>query len=117
MPPVLSALVRIPRALVLLAMIATMILSSCSEPRALPKRFEVPRFSLTERSGKPFDSASLAGKVWVADFFFTECQGTCLMLSNRFAEIHKATRDMPGVHFVSVSTDPEKDTPEVLRQY
>lgn len=94
-----------------------LLLTGCTEPKPLPKRFEVPRFTFTERSGQPFDSASLAGKVWVADFFFSECQGTCLLLNNRLAEIHKATRDMPDVRLVSVSTDPDTDTPEVLRKY
>jgi protein SCO1/2 len=107
-----------PRTWKCVALAALMAMSACSPaPKPLPKRFEVPRFTFTERSGQPFDSASLRGKVWVADFFFTECQGTCLLMSNRLAEIHKATRDLPGVRLVSVSTDPDKDTPEVLRNY
>ena len=99
-----------------LAMCA-LLLAGCTEPKPLPKRFEVPRFTYTERSGQPFDSAALAGKVWVADFFFSECQGTCLLLNNRLAEVHKATRGMSDVRLVSISTDPDKDTPEVLRNY
>ena len=99
------------------ATVAAIFLAGCTEPKPLPKRFEVPRFTFTERSGLPFDSESLRGKVWVADFFFTECQGTCLLLSKRLAEIHKAAKDIPGVRLVSVSTDPNADTPEVLRGY
>jgi protein SCO1/2 len=92
--------------------------AGCERPAApLPKRFEVPKFSLTERSGKPFDSTSLLGKAWVADFFFTSCPGTCLMLSNRMKEIHQATARSGDVRFVSISTDPDTDTPEVLRKY
>jgi protein SCO1/2 len=92
--------------------------AGCERPAApLPKRFEVPKFSLTERSGQPFDPESLRGKVWVADFFFTSCPGTCLMLSNRMKEIHRATAKDADVRFVSFSTDPETDTPEVLRKY
>jgi protein SCO1/2 len=97
---------------------AAIFFAGCTEPAApLPKRFEVPKFTLTERSGRPFDSASLLGKVWVADFFFTECPGTCLMLSNRMKEIHRATANSGDVRFVSISTDPKVDTPEVLRKY
>ena len=93
-------------------------LAGCEPPaRPLPKRFEVPHFTLTERSGQPFDSASLRGKVWVVDFFFTSCPGTCLMLSNRMKEIHRATAKGGDVRFISISTDPEADTPEVLRNY
>ena len=92
--------------------------AGCEPPaRPLPKRFEVPPFTLTERSGQPFDSTSLRGKVWVADFFFTSCPGTCLMLSNRMKEIHRATAKGGDVRFISISTDPVADTPEVLRKY
>jgi protein SCO1/2 len=99
------------------ALLAALFLVACTEPKPLPKRFEVPKFTLTERSGQAFDSTSLAGKVWVADFFFTQCPGTCLMLSNRMKEIHRATAKSGDVRFVSISTDPVADTPEVLRKY
>jgi len=104
-------------ALRLAALAAAVVLAACTEARPLPKRFEVPKFTLTERSGQPFDSASLLGKVWVADFFFTSCPGTCLMLSNRMKEIHQAAAKSGDVRFVSISTDPATDTPEVLRKY
>ena len=91
-------------------------LAGCGQTKPLPKMFEVPRFTLTERSGQPFDSASLKGRVWVADFFFASCPGVCLELSKRMSYLHHATRDLPGVHFLSISTD-EKDTPEVLSTY
>ena len=95
-----------------------LVLAGCERPaQPLRKLFEVPHFTLTERSGQPFDSASLLGKVWVADFFFTSCPGTCLMLSNRMKEIHQATAKNGDVRFVSISTDPLADTPEVLRHY
>lgn len=104
-------------ALRLAAAAAAIFLAACSESKPLPKRFEIPKFTLTERSGQPFDSASLLGKVWVADFFFTSCPGTCLMLSNRMKELHQATAGNAGVRFVSISTDSATDTPEVLRKY
>lgn len=104
-------------ALRLAAIISAVFLAACTEPKPLPKRFEVPKFTLTERSGQPFDSAALLGKVWIADFFFTSCPGTCLMLSNRMKELHQATAKTGDVRFVSISTDPAVDTPEVLRNY
>lgn len=95
-----------------------LILVGCGEaPKPLPKLYPVPQFTLTERSGQPFDSASLRGKVWVADFFFTNCIGTCLVLSNSMGKVHQAFRDEPGVRFVSISTDSKNDTPEALRDY
>jgi protein SCO1/2 len=90
--------------------------AGCTQPKPLPKLFEIPKFTLAERSGQTFDSASLRGKVWVADFFFASCPGVCLELSKRMSYLHHATGDLPDVRFLSISTD-EKDTPEVLAAY
>jgi protein SCO1 len=103
------------RLFVLLAVCLALV--SCSKPPApLPKLYELPQFTLTERSGQPFDSASLKGKVWVADFFFATCPGICLELSERMSYIKNSTYDLPDVRVVSISTD-QNDTPEVLRAY
>jgi protein SCO1/2 len=92
-------------------------LTSCTKPaEPLPKRFQLPHFVLTERSGQPFDSATMRGKIWVADFFFATCPGVCLDMTQRMSYIKNATLDVPDARFLSISTD-EKDTPEVLREY
>lgn len=79
-------------------------------------RFTVPQFVLLERSGKPFDSQSLRGKVFIADFFFATCLGICPALTSEMQKVHQATAGMEDVRLVSISTD-EKDTPEVLAEY
>ena len=93
-------------------------LAACNRTPALPLKqmFEVPAFTLTERSGQPFDSATMKGKVWVVSFFFATCHGTCPLLNSRMEALQKATADLPGVSLLSVSTD-EEDTPERLREY
>ncbi len=79
---------------------------------------QVPPFTLTERSGQPFDSASLAGKVWLADFFFTACPGPCLVMNGKMELLqHALIRDHADVRLVSFSIAPEADTPPVLRKY
>jgi protein SCO1/2 len=83
----------------------------------LVRHWQVPDFSLTERSGKTVSLSDLRGKVWVADFFYTSCPGPCPMMTSRLSDIHKATLGRGGVVLVSISTDPSKDTPEVLKQY
>ncbi len=86
-------------------------------PEPLKKMFQLPSFTLTERSEKPFTAPdAMRGKVWVADFFFASCPGVCLELSKSMASVHAATRDLPDARFLSISTD-ENDTPEVLRSY
>ena len=80
----------------------------------------VPDFTLTERSGQPFDSASmLKGKVWLASFFFTACPGPCLRMNGRLQEIQAELNRRKGsdVRIASFSIAPEMDTPEVLRKY
>ena len=104
---------------VLAAMIfAVCLFTSCERaPQPLKKLYQLPPFTLTERSEKPFVAPdAMRGKVWVADFFFASCPGICLDLSKRMSFLHHATRELPDARFLSISTD-EKDTPEVLRAY
>jgi protein SCO1 len=78
----------------------------------------LPAFTLTDQRGQPFGSRELAGKIWVADFIFTSCQGVCPLLSERMAEIGKRARRLgPDFHLVSISVDPERDTPARLAEY
>ena len=93
------------------------VIAGCAKPEPLPKFWTIPDFKLTERSGEPFDSASLKGKVWVADFFFASCPGVCPMLNARMAAVHQQFIGEDGVRFVSITTDPATDTPAALREY
>jgi protein SCO1/2 len=79
--------------------------------------WSVPDFALTERGGETVTLADLKGKVWMADFFYTTCPGPCPMLSSRLSDIHRQIGGDDRVRLVSISTDPEKDTPEVLKLY
>lgn len=81
------------------------------------KYWQVPDFRLTERTGKALSRADLAGKIWVADFFYTTCPGPCPMLTSRLSSVQEKLGDKPGVALVSISLDPEKDTPDVLKEY
>src|SRR5256886_3044892 len=76
----------------------------------------VPEFVLVNQDGKNFDSAQLAGKIWIADFIYTTCPGPCPMISSRMSELQKPL-GKTDVHLVSFSVDPEKDTPDVLHRY
>lgn len=94
------------------------ILKAPAEPDGeLRTLWTLPDFKLTERSGKTVQLADLAGKVWVADFFYTTCPGPCPMLSSRLTDLQTQLAGEESVRLVSISTDPEKDTPEVLQIY
>jgi protein SCO1 len=78
----------------------------------------LPAFTLTDQRSQPFGARELAGKIWVADFIFTACQGVCPLLSERMAEVGKRARHLgPDFHLVSISVDPDRDTPERLAAY
>jgi len=79
----------------------------------------VPNFQLIERSGQPFSRAELDGKIWIADFIFTNCAGTCPIMTSAMAEIQTSLVEekLYDVKLVSISVDPERDTPKVLSTF
>lgn len=79
--------------------------------------FQVGDFTLTNQFGKSFGLADLKGKVWVADIVFTSCAGPCPEMMRRMAEIQAAVGTNQPVRFVTLTTHPEVDTPEVFRRY
>ena len=86
-------------------------------PATLPRHWSVPDFALTERTGQTVKLADFAGQVWVADFFYTTCPGPCPTMSSRLSEVQKQLGTDPRLRLVSISIDPEKDTPAVLKLY
>jgi cytochrome oxidase Cu insertion factor (SCO1/SenC/PrrC family) len=84
----------------------------------------LPDFRLTTAGNKPFGRADMAGKVWVADVFFTCCQDTCPHLSGAMAELREDLNrraaqnpDYADVRFLSITVDPARDGAETLRGY
>lgn len=79
---------------------------------------DLPAFTLTSEQGKPFGTAELRGKAYIADFVFTTCPSVCPRLTKRMAEIQRRTEDLgDALHLVTFSVDPETDTPERLSAY
>lgn len=89
------------------------------EARApLPEMGKVPAFSFIESSGERFDSRVLEGKVWVADFIFTNCAGTCPAMTQEMARLQRYAKGREGdLRLVSFTVDPERDSPEALARY
>jgi protein SCO1/2 len=86
-------------------------------PTPLSQYWQVPEFSLTERSGATVSPAELKGKIWVVDFFYTTCPGPCPTMTGRLTTVHAETRGMDDVRLVSITLDPAKDSVEMLRTY
>lgn len=92
-------------------------LPGCTLRSSLPLLGVVPPFQLTAENGQPFHSRELEGKVWVADFFFTTCNGPCPRMSTQMRQVQQSTLDLPDVRLLSFTIDPAHDTPEILAAY
>jgi len=96
---------------------AAFVLAGCHLGSGLPVYGRVPKFDLVRESGQPFDQTDVAGRVWVANFFFTSCHGPCPRMSAQMKQLQKTFEDADDVALVSFTIDPNTDTPEVLRKY
>jgi len=83
----------------------------------LPVIGRISDFSLTNQNNTTVTLSQLRGKVWVADIIFTRCPGPCSSMTDRLAELQSQIPGGDETRIVSLSSDPEYDTPEVLRKY
>jgi protein SCO1/2 len=74
-------------------------------------------FSFTDQYGQPFGSKDVAGKIFLANFFFTSCKGICPRMYHTMYEVYRHFRNKPGILFLSHSVTPEMDSVGRLRQY
>ncbi|RWB96383.1 MAG: SCO family protein [Mesorhizobium sp.] len=80
----------------------------------------MPEFTLRAADGRVVRPADLAGKVVVLHFIYTSCPDVCPLHAEKLAEIQKMVNATPmkdRVVFISITTDPAKDTPDVLKAY
>ena len=95
---------------------------ACSQ-REIPVLGQIPNFQLSDQEGKAVSTKDLNGRVWIADFFFTSCAGSCPLLTQRMKGIQEfiatkvAEPDRAKLGLLSFSVDPERDTPERLKDY
>jgi protein SCO1 len=94
-------------------------LAGCTASAGLPSYGVVPDFALTDQTNHPFLSAdTLHGKVWIADFIFTNCSGPCPRMSAQMRQVDNALRPhIQDLRLVSFTVDPLRDTPEILEKY
>ncbi|MBM4380333.1 MAG: SCO family protein [Deltaproteobacteria bacterium] len=76
----------------------------------------VPGFALQDQSGRTVTAQSLRGRTWVLNFIFTQCRTVCPLLTAKMVQLQRRLEGA-DVAFVSLSVDPEHDTPEVLAAY
>jgi protein SCO1/2 len=101
--------------------VALLVLASagCEGDEPLPVWAELPEFSLSDQDAETYGTEQLRGQVWVADFVFTSCPSRCPLLTRRMEKVQReiVSRGWPDVRLVSISVDPETDSPAALTEY
>jgi len=103
--------------LILLTITLAVLLAQLRNRPALPVLGNIADFSLTNQLGKTVSLADLRGHVWVADIIFTRCPGPCLKMSREMKELDQSLSAKNSARLISLTTDPEYDTPPILKAY
>ncbi len=110
--------------LITIAAILT-IVSACSEKTyevddPMLADLEIEDFSFTDQDGNTVEKSDLDGKFWVADFIFTNCTSVCPPMTSNKAKLQELLQEEgleDDVTLISFSVDPDRDTPDVLKEY
>jgi protein SCO1/2 len=80
---------------------------------------KAPALALVDQAGQPLALSDLRGKVVLLTFIYSSCSDVCPLITVAMAAIqHRLTEaERERIFFLSVTTEPEVDTPEVLRAY
>lgn len=93
-------------------------ITACGKQIENPLNWPVQEFTSTDQEGTEVALDQLKGKVWVADFIFTNCTTVCSPMTAQMAFLQKKLKDEGlEVSLVSFSVDPERDTPEAMKAY
>ncbi|MVW72619.1 MULTISPECIES: SCO family protein [unclassified Bordetella] len=105
-------------------MLAAGVLAGCSEPEAKFQGSDITgthlgrAMALTDQNGEKRTIEGLAGKVVVVFFGFTQCPDVCPTALAELSQVmQKLGPDADRVQVLMVTVDPERDTPEILKQY
>lgn len=85
--------------------------------KELLKFEKVPEFEFTSQDNELVTNANFNNKVYVVEFFFTSCPTICPRMNENMVKIQNEFYGNPDFGIASVSIDPERDSPEVLKAY
>lgn len=83
----------------------------------LEKIGPAPKFELTNQDNRKISNEDYKGKVYVLEFFFTTCPSICPKMNLSMLEIEKTFFGNPNFGLVSITIDPARDTPQVLKDH
>jgi protein SCO1/2 len=82
-----------------------------------PVLSDVKPFSFTDQDGRTISNKDVAGKVYVAEYFFTTCKGICPKLNTNLKAVYEKYKNTPGFLILSHSVDPVRDSVGRLKVY
>ncbi|HZL42313.1 MAG TPA: SCO family protein, partial [Verrucomicrobiae bacterium] len=100
-----------------LAFVSAGLNTRLAQGRRLPVYSEIQDFNLTNQNSASISLADLRGHVWISDIIFTRCPGPCLRMSRQMQELQTSLSPRSRARLVSLTTDPDFDTPPVLLEY
>jgi cytochrome oxidase Cu insertion factor (SCO1/SenC/PrrC family) len=92
-------------------------LAEFKRQHALPVIGAVADFTLTNQDGKITTRADLTNRVWVADIIFTRCAGPCPIITGHMKSLEDALPKTSDAKLVTLTTDPDFDTPAMMKRY
>ena len=103
--------------LLLVTLILVALKSRAGIAKSLPVYGQIADFTLTNQNGRAVSLANFRGRVWVADVIFTRCAGPCLKMSRQMKDLQESLPPKSQAKLVTLTTDPDFDTPSVLNAY
>ena len=82
-----------------------------------PVLSSVQPFSFIDQDGRTITNKDVAGKVYVAEYFFTTCKGICPKLNTNLKAVYEKYKNTPGFLILSHSVDPYTDSVGRLKKY
>ncbi|MEC5172487.1 protein SCO1/2 [Chryseobacterium nepalense] len=77
---------------------------------------KVPDFELTDQNNKKISNKDMLGKVYLVEFFFSKCPTICPVMNTNMRAIEDEINN-PNFGIISISIDPENDTPQTLKEH
>jgi protein SCO1/2 len=87
------------------------------QEKKLPYYGQISDFTLTNQEGQVTTLADLTNHVWVADIIFTRCAGPCPHMTAQMKSLQDKLPNDALAKFVTLTTDPDYDSPAILKRY
>jgi protein SCO1/2 len=83
----------------------------------LPVMSSVHPFSFTDQAGRQITDKDMAGKVFVAEYFYTTCHGICPIMNDNIRKLSREFAGEPDFRILSHTSDPETDSVGRMKKY